>query len=1083
MGEYGKMVQLIITAVAMALTMGFCYHYYIKLAPAGLINDSIRTKNNNKVNIILLLVVGLIVKMIVSGMFKGFEVDMNCFKSWGSRMIDVGIKNFYSEESFSDYPPGYLYVLGILSWICRSFKIGWNAETLAVDWSSAATDVVFKLPAALCDLAAGYYIYKIAKRKLPINISTLCAALYIFNPAVMINSSVWGQVDSVYVLFLVLMMYFIIERKLPCAYIMFGIGIIVKPQMTFFTPVLIWAIVEQVFLNNFTKKKFVTNLTWGLGAIAIMFLLAMPFGLSKVIPQFVDTVSSYPYSSVNAYNFWTMIGRNWDSQSNKLLFMSANAWGSVAIVVMVLCTFNFLSKTAKTNKDDYSRYYVFAAFLMAGVFLFSVRMHERYMYPVMILLLFAFVMKPVKELMYAYIGFSIVQFLNVGHVLYYYGKSTFSAKAMVPILVGAVTLGMFIYLVYSIRKWYLVSKEDSDTVYEQGLTLVKEQVLNPDKEVSLQEGEIKKGEKRRFFKNTIEKSAEPLKMLKFDWIVMLVIVGIYSIIALYDLGERDTPNTEYYDSNWYATIVMDLGKETNLSKLNYYLGNNENRDISLEVSDTGANDSWQTLSSFKMESVLCWGEQDLNVKTRYLKLTCNSDVLSLFELVLFDKDNNIVTPVNADDYPNLFDESDKYDEKDFRNGTYFDEVYHARTAYEYIKGRYSYENTHPPLGKGFIALGMLIFGVSPFGWRIMGTLFGIAMLPVIYLFSKKMFNKTWIAGVVTALFAADFMHFTQTRIATIDVFVTFFVILMYFFMYCYTKRSFYDRSITKTLTILAASGIAMGFGVASKWTGVYAGVGLGVIFFIDLYRRFKEYKFAKNDIEGTTNGISHKFVVDKFPRYTLNTFIVCIAFFVFVPIVIYTMSYLPFNDNSGKGLIDMMFKNQQTMFNYHSALNATHPYSSNWYQWPFIWKPMFYYSKQISTTVGSGISAFGNPLIWYAGIPAAIYMIYRMCAKKDKNALFLFLGYLAQYLPWMLVTRCVFIYHYFPSVPFVILMVGYSIYKIVGDNKDRKKWAYLYVLAAIILFAMFYPVLSGHNVPYDFVNTWLRWFDKWVLVL
>ena len=85
-----------------------------------------------------------------------------------------------------------------------------------------------------------------------------------------------------------------------------------------------------------------------------------------------------------------------------------------------------------------------------------------------------------------------------------------------------------------------------------------------------------------------------------------------------------------------------------------------------------------------MESVLCGGEHDITSSTRYLKLTCNSDILSLFELVLIDDDGNIVTPVNADDYPNLFDESDKYDEKDFRNGTYFDEVYHARTAYEYI---------------------------------------------------------------------------------------------------------------------------------------------------------------------------------------------------------------------------------------------------------------------------------------------------------------------------------------------------------------------------------------------------------------
>lgn len=144
---------------------------------------------------------------------------------------------------------------------------------------------------------------------------------------------------------------------------------------------------------------------------------------------------------------------------------------------------------------------------------------------------------------------------------------------------------------------------------------------------------------------------------------------------------------------------------------------------------------------------------------------------------------------------------------------------------------------------------------------------------------------------------------------------------------------------------------------------------------------------------------------------------------------------------------------------------------------------MFYYTKQISSTVTSGISAFGNPAVWYAGIAAAFYMLYLAVTKKDRNALFLLLGYLAQYLPWMLVSRCVFIYHYFPSVPFVILMVGYSIKKLFEKNRNIRKYAYVYVGFAVLLFIMFYPVLSGQNVSYDYVNTWLKWFDKWALIM
>ena len=129
----------------------------------------------------------------------------------------------------------------------------------------------------------------------------------------------------------------------------------------------------------------------------------------------------------------------------------------------------------------------------------------------------------------------------------------------------------------------------------------------------------------------------------------------------------------------------------------------------------------------------------MSATTRFLRLSLTDNDASLIELVFLDANGNITRPLNADAYPALFDESDLYPERySFRNSMYFDEIYHARTAYEFLHGLPTYENTHPPLGKIFIALGVAIFGMNPFGWRIMGTLFGIAMLPFIYLLGKKM---------------------------------------------------------------------------------------------------------------------------------------------------------------------------------------------------------------------------------------------------------------------------------------------------------------------------------------------------------
>jgi predicted membrane-bound mannosyltransferase len=79
---------------------------------------------------------------------------------------------------------------------------------------------------------------------------------------------------------------------------------------------------------------------------------------------------------------------------------------------------------------------------------------------------------------------------------------------------------------------------------------------------------------------------------------------------------------------------------------------------------------------------------------------------------------------------------------------------HARTAYEHIRGIYPYEITHPPLGKLILGLGIRLFGMTPFGWRFMGTLFGVLMLPILYCFLKNLFGKTAVSVCGTLLFAS-----------------------------------------------------------------------------------------------------------------------------------------------------------------------------------------------------------------------------------------------------------------------------------------------------------------------------------------
>lgn len=333
-------------------------------------------------------------------------------------------------------------------------------------------------------------------------------------------------------------------------------------------------------------------------------------------------------------------------------------------------------------------------------------------------------------------------------------------------------------------------------------------------------------------------------------------------------------------------IELEFPENTVPVTLASYIAPWHQRHFTAEVRSSEAED-WTYLGEIILNNVFTWQDVSLEDLTRQagvtdarcLRLTLTDTDASLIELVFTDADGEILRPVNASAYETLFDESDCYPERySFRNSMYFDEIYHARTAYEFLHGLPTYENTHPPLGKILISVGIAIFGMNPFGWRIMGTLFGIAMLPFLYLLGKKMTGNTPAAALACFLFAFDFMHFTQTRIATIDVYITFFVIAMYYFMYSYCSMSFYDTPPHKTFLPLGLCGVCMGLGIACKWTGVYAGCGLALLFFAHLLRRYREYLYAKAHPGKSTNGIDHKYIVKNFPDYTIKTIDFCLTF-------------------------------------------------------------------------------------------------------------------------------------------------------------------------------------------------------------
>ena len=113
---------------------------------------------------------------------------------------------------------------------------------------------------------------------------------------------------------------------------------------------------------------------------------------------------------------------------------------------------------------------------------------------------------------------------------------------------------------------------------------------------------------------------------------------------------------------------------------------------------------------------------------------------------------------------------------------------------------------------------------------------------------------------------------------------------------------------------------------------------------------------------------------------------------------------------------------------------------------------------------------------------AFFHQIYRWSVKKDRISAMLVIAYASLIIPWMFVKRTVFIYHYITCLSILVLMISYSVRTGIRDGSKRKKVMIVTAIISIALFAMFYPVLSGADVPHEYINAALKWLPGWRFV-
>ncbi len=194
-----------------------------------------------------------------------------------------------------------------------------------------------------------------------------------------------------------------------------------------------------------------------------------------------------------------------------------------------------------------------------------------------------------------------------------------------------------------------------------------------------------------------------------------------------------------------------------------------------------------------------------------------------------------------------------------------------------------------------------------------------------------------------------------------------------------------------------------------------------------------------------------------------------------IPLAVYVISYLPWAFNgvnqqliegwpaghTGETLVGLAGR----MYDYHNGLTAAHAASSPWWAWPLNLKPVWFYQGGYAGGTAASIYDAGNLVIWWLGIPAMAFLAYQAFRRRSLALALILVAFLAQWVSWARIDRAAFEYHYYTSLPFVILALAYFVAEI-WNGASRRTWLLARVVAAIalmgpvILWLMRYPLCA-----------------------
>lgn len=361
--------------------------------------------------------------------------------------LNQGFYGIYQNGGIN-YPPLFQYLFFLWGKLIVLFGV-------PIDATKPAFSFCVKLPCIVCVFFMAYLVYQAAVRCAEERKRLLVLFLVLWNPGYLFVTGYVCQVDALYVFFMLLTVFLLMKGRLRWSYFTFAMAVLCKFQAVFITPVIAFAVIDQVIRKDFSWKRFFSHLASGLAAIACMGLSYVPFSVRFSTGEMTDggfgsnfsgAIAGFGKASQNAYNFWTLVGYNEIPQTEMFGPFSCQIWSCIFIVALVILSSFFYIK----RKKDVSMYPMLAALLVSGTFCFAVRMMSRYLYAAPVLLILGYACRPTGKRLVCAILMNLGFFLGTTVEYLVYPWNVYEKGMVVPAVLSFFSIVCFVFLIYTI---------------------------------------------------------------------------------------------------------------------------------------------------------------------------------------------------------------------------------------------------------------------------------------------------------------------------------------------------------------------------------------------------------------------------------------------------------------------------------------------------------------------------------------------------------------------------------------------------------------------------------------------------------